>query len=47
MGQKGPKHVGASGFYNSIVNLIQVCALVGLGLPTGSVICAFLKIYDS
>jgi hypothetical protein len=26
----GPKHVGAVGFYNIIVTLIQMCALVGL-----------------
>ena len=25
-----PKHVGAVGFYNIIVTLIQMCALVGL-----------------
>jgi hypothetical protein len=26
----GPKHAGAVGFYNIIVTLIQLCALVGL-----------------
>jgi len=29
-GHQGPKHGGVSGFYNIIVTLIQLCALVGL-----------------
>jgi hypothetical protein len=28
MGQLGPKHVEVSGFYNIVVNVIQLCACV-------------------
>ena len=30
MGKYGPKHVGVSGFYNIIVNLIQLSTFVGV-----------------
>jgi len=30
MTKRDPKHVGASCFHNIIVNLIQLCAFVGL-----------------
>jgi len=30
MGQKGLKHAGVSGFYNIIVNLMQLCLFLGL-----------------
>ena len=37
MGQRGPKHLGVSSFYNSIVNLIQLQAFVALNYSSSMV----------
>jgi len=34
LGKSGPKHEGVSGLYSSTINLIKLCAFVGLNCTT-------------